>query len=272
MLSCTGGAGYFFGETDFWDSFPFLNSEVHQGEKKISVVKPKSFYSKRKSDFTGSKNEQFSFFPVLNDPSMSKMVGLDGKIFNRYEFSQVPVRKVYSGEKIHRKTSVPVSPLRIEKASLKLTVPHISSSIPNKAEVEAGREQSNQHQKTLHVVSNFPPRGASALREGVEVGSALTRGPASSWSHVGAGSSGTLVSFVVQVSSFRQRQRAEVLRGALEKKGYAAFIGKTELPDNRGTWYRVYIGRYFNRTGAERAASRFYREENRQAMVIRQTG
>ncbi|MCH8311997.1 MAG: SPOR domain-containing protein [Nitrospinae bacterium] len=100
-----------------------------------------------------------------------------------------------------------------------------------------------------------------ALREGAE-----------SSSHVNIGSSGTLVSYVVQVSAFRQWQHAQSLKAALGEKGYAAFIGKIELPENKGTWYRVYIGRYFNQAGAKMAAARFYREENRQAMVIRQTG
>jgi len=274
MLSFTG-AGYFIGETEIGASFPFITSEFQQIEKKKILPKPKSFYSKRKTSnvFTGSTIEQFSFFSVLNDPSLSKIVGLNGEIIKKYDSSPAPVKKIQSSQKIHRKKSTPVSPVQIKKASSKIAVPHLSPFLPKKAKVEAGRSI------TLGPASRWPLDNPGSSGTPVVSKLALLEGAESS-SHVNIGSSGTqaeqsllgIVSYVVQVSAFRQWQHAQSLKAALGGKGYAAFIGKVELAENKGTWYRVYIGRYFNQAGAKMAAARFYREENRQAMVVRQTG
>lgn len=280
MLSCTG-AGFFIGETEFTGSFPFINSEFHQVVKKKTIPKPKSFYSQRKNsnDFAATTSEHFSFFPILNDPALSKLVGLKGEIIKKYDSSPAPVTKVQSIQIIHRKQPAPVSPVQIEIASSKIAIPHSPHSIPKKTKMVLQRGNSNRMGRSFDEVPKIPSldntrsRGGP-LSGGEELNAERTGQTISREipSPVNIGSSGTLVSYVVQVSSFRQWQRAEVLRDALGKKRYAAFIGKIELPDNRGTWYRVYIGRYFNRAGAERAATRFYREENRRAMVIRQTG
>ena len=306
MLSFTG-AGYFIGETEIGASFPFITSEFQQIEKKKILPKPKSFYSKRKTSnvFTGSTIEQFSFFSVLNDPSLSKIVGLNGEIIKKYDSSPAPVKKIQSSQKIHRKKSTPVSPVQIKKASSKIAVPHLSPFLPKKAKVEAGRSitlgpasrwpldnpgssgtpltggEELNNERTSQTLPSESQSPANIRSSGTLAVSklALLEGAESS-SHVNIGSSGTqaeqsllgIVSYVVQVSAFRQWQHAQSLKAALEKKGYAAFIGKVELPGNKGTWYRVYIGRYFNQAGAKMAAARFYREENRQAMVVRQTG
>jgi len=271
MLSCTG-AGYFIGETEIGDSFPFTGTEFHQFEKKKSIPKPKSFYSKRRTPkiLPGSPSGEFSFFPVLNDPSLSKMVGLNGEIIKINNFSPAPpvsARKVPSRQKIHRITSTPISPVHIEKAVPKIAVLALPAS-PTKNSGLAIREVSLK--RNLKPFPRLSPLGPGEKAAAIaNIPSLGTTGPGTT--PAGKSSIG-LVSYVVQVSAFKQWQHAKILKLSLEKKGYVSFIGKTELPNNRGTWYRVYIGRYFNRAGAERAATRFYKEENRLAMVIRQTG
>ena len=159
MLSCTG-AGYFIGETEIRASFPFITSQFQQIEKKKNIPKPKSFYSNRKTSnyFTGSTIEQFSFFSVLNDPSLNKIVGLNGEIIKKYDSSPAPVKKIQSSQKIHRKKSTPVSPVQIKKASSKIAVPHLSPFLPRKAKVEAVRST------TLGPASRWPPQAAGAYK------------------------------------------------------------------------------------------------------------
>jgi cell division septation protein DedD len=285
ILSCTVGAGYVLAGTDMGDSFPLFNTEVHHVPKKVSAVKLKSFYSKRKTSYrtTGFSSDQYSFFSVLNDPSLSKMVGLNGKIIKKHTSSPAPVRRARVEKKVPRKTPVPVSTVRIMQASMKVATPPMQVSKPKKIRRDAQRKSLNPILKPVQAISipvldkKVEPKKVAVKQESnvlLKTLAALQTGdpnPVRSFKPVNA-SLHKIESFVVQVSSFKQLQRSQELKGALEKKGYPAFIGKTELPGNAGAWYRVYIGRYFDHAGAEMAADRFYRKENHKAVVIRQTG
>jgi cell division septation protein DedD len=269
MLSCSGGASFFLDGVEIGDSFPFFSSEAHEVTKKKNIVKPKSFYSKRKTESIDSTIENLSFFPVLDDPSLSKMVGLNGQIIKKYNYTPASVKAPRPEKKIQKKISAPVSSPPIEKAVLKVPVPALPPAKPK--EVEARPEPSNpisQILKDFPIL--FPPEDTGANKTRVESKTARAK-KTESLKTVGDPSP-EMVSFVVQVSSVRQLQRAEDLRSALEKKGYASFIDKIKLPDNKGTWYRVNIGRYLDHAGAEMAAAKYYREENRKAMVIRHSG
>jgi hypothetical protein len=270
-LSCVVGVGLFLRGADIADSFAFFNSEFHQVTKKKNLVKPKSFYSKRRSRVADFKYEQLSFFPVLNDPSLNKVMGLNGRVINKINYSPPPARVFQPRKKIRKKPSVPVSSTPIEKTVLKTVPLDIASVEPEKLAKVARLEPSLS---VSQILKDFPILSSHG---GNMSGSTLAKsGPVllkrAKESKTANNSLSEMVSFVVQVSSFRKMQHAEVLRGALQKKGYAAFIGKTELPNNKGTWYRVNVGRYLDRAGAEMAAAKYYREENKRAMVIRQSG
>ena len=56
--------------------------------------------------------------------------------------------------------------------------------------------------------------------------------------------------FTVNVGSFRERVRAERLVNELKEKGYKAFVGEATIPQ-RGTWYRVSVGRFPSREKAQ---------------------
>jgi len=244
LLSCTGGAGFFLGGAEVGDGFDFFNSEVGPVTKKKNLVKPKSFYSKRRIQVSDFNYDQLSFFPILNDSSLNTMMGLNGQVITKTSYSPPPVRVAPPEKNIQKKPPAPVAeivPVRFETARMK-TAPTAPAG-PKKVWIAPQEKSSRQRSE--------PP---------VNPRRAIT------------GSSGTLVSYVVQVGSFKQWQRAEVLRSALEKKGYASFIGKTELPGNKGTWYRVNIGAYLDHTGAKKAAMKYYRKENQKAMVTRQSG
>ena len=61
--------------------------------------------------------------------------------------------------------------------------------------------------------------------------------------------------FVVQVASFNNRKEAEATRTKLAAKGYSATLSEVELND-KGTWYRVRIGRHLEREAAAEIATK----------------
>ncbi|MEE9258200.1 MAG: SPOR domain-containing protein [Nitrospinaceae bacterium] len=83
-------------------------------------------------------------------------------------------------------------------------------------------------------------------------------------------SSGKVLRFAVQVSSFRDLARAEALKVRLEKKGYPVFLTTADLPGRGGEWHRVLLGRYGDWETANRAAQKARDEEKLNAVVIRQ--
>jgi len=270
LLSCTGGAGLFLSDAEIGHSFAFFNSGEQPVVKKKNLVKPKSFYSKRKPKVADFKYEQLSFFPVLDDSSLSKMMGLNGHIIKKINYSPPSVRVSRPEKKIRKKPPAPVSPVRIEKADMKRASSAITHAVPKKIEIATRKEPSKS---VSQILREFPILFAGGDTGSGQIPAAST--PVSSISARPLKKAGDplpeKVLFVVQVSSFRTMQRAEVLRDALGKKGYASFIGKKELPDNKGTWYRVNIGRYLDHAGAKMAASKYYRAENRKAIVIRKS-
>lgn len=61
--------------------------------------------------------------------------------------------------------------------------------------------------------------------------------------------------FVVQVASFNNRKEAEATRTKLAAKGYSATLSEVELND-KGTWYRVRIGRHLEKEAAAEIATK----------------
>jgi cell division septation protein DedD len=56
--------------------------------------------------------------------------------------------------------------------------------------------------------------------------------------------------FTVNVGSFRERVKAERLMNELKDKGYKAFVAEATIPQ-KGTWYRVSVGRFPSRKEAQ---------------------
>ncbi len=57
--------------------------------------------------------------------------------------------------------------------------------------------------------------------------------------------------FTLQISSYQDKSMAEGDVRKMKKKGYAAFIVSSDIP-NRGLWHRVRIGSFAKRSSAER--------------------
>lgn len=77
--------------------------------------------------------------------------------------------------------------------------------------------------------------------------------------------------FAVQVSSFRQEERAGALKIKLQKNGFDSFLMETELPNHGGKWYRVFLGKYNDEELAHKDAERARQEYNLNAVVVRKT-
>lgn len=74
------------------------------------------------------------------------------------------------------------------------------------------------------------------------------------------------VRFTVQIASYPDRDMAEEEMKKMKKRGYAAFIVSSELPD-KGTWHRVRLGSFTNKASAEKLAKELRTKENLSPMV-----
>ena len=75
--------------------------------------------------------------------------------------------------------------------------------------------------------------------------------------------------FAVQISSFRNKNKADELKTKLQKKGFDSFLMETELPNHGGKWFRVFLGKYSNEGLAHKDAERARQEYKLNAVVIR---
>ncbi|MEE2987882.1 MAG: SPOR domain-containing protein [Nitrospinota bacterium] len=180
--------------------------------KKISPVKPKMIRNKDSDKTSDRGKERFTFFEILNDPNMEKIVGLDGAIIANASLSVK--------EKALRKK--PVS-----------STPPANSRIPASPAAE-----SNNPTATKNLA------GQSGTQPGDDF------------------------NFTVQVSSFKDLNRAEALRKKLKLKGFPAFLKMAALPE-QGEWFRVFLGRYKDWESASLAAQKARNEEKLNAVVLR---
>jgi len=61
--------------------------------------------------------------------------------------------------------------------------------------------------------------------------------------------------FVVQVSSYHLKKEAEEARDRLKENGIAAYIVESNIPE-KGTWYRVRVGRHLDQQKAHEVAEK----------------
>ena len=81
----------------------------------------------------------------------------------------------------------------------------------------------------------------------------------------------TLHGIFVQVSSFRNQNKAGALKTKLQEKGFDSFLIETELSNNKGKWYRVFLGKYSDEELAAKDAERARKELRINAVVVRKT-
>jgi len=76
--------------------------------------------------------------------------------------------------------------------------------------------------------------------------------------------------YSIQVGSFRSIEQAHRLQDQLVKKGYEARIGLSVV-QGQGTWYRVRVGRYTDRSAADKSAQHLQENENIDVLVMRES-
>jgi len=59
--------------------------------------------------------------------------------------------------------------------------------------------------------------------------------------------------YTIQVGSYPEKAMAEEEAKNMKKRGYAAFLVATDIPE-KGKWYRVRVGSFANRQSAEKLA------------------
>ena len=77
--------------------------------------------------------------------------------------------------------------------------------------------------------------------------------------------------FAVQVSSFRDEKKAEILKTDLQIKGFDAFLMEAELPNHGGKWYRVFLGRYNDEDLARKDAELARQKHKLNSVIVRKT-
>ena len=66
--------------------------------------------------------------------------------------------------------------------------------------------------------------------------------------------------YTIQVGSYPERALADEDMKNMKRRGYAAFVVATAIPD-KGTWYRVRVGSFGNRQSAEKLAKELKAKE-----------
>ena len=72
--------------------------------------------------------------------------------------------------------------------------------------------------------------------------------------------------WAVQLSAYQDRGEADRFAAGLRDKGYAPYIVEAAVP-NKGTWYRVRLGRFPNKDAASGYLSDFKRETSMSGIV-----
>jgi hypothetical protein len=182
----------------------YLEKEV--SAKKLRAVKPK--FIRDKVAPVAPDEPVYTFFETLNDTTMTRYVGLNGKLLPTVLPTALPV--------VPTKTVIPSTPEK-QVPSEPLAKPEIKQARNIRAEV------------------------------------------------------GERPRYAVQVSSFRDAERAGALKLRLQKKGFDAFLMQAELANNAGTWHRVFLGRYADEEKAQEAARLARSQYKLNAVVVRKT-
>lgn len=255
LLSVLGLAGWGVYSAGQNDLFSFLDSESKeqiQLAKKDRAVKPKSFFSKVKNVIPAPvKQYDYTFFETLEDVDLERYVDLDGKV-------KVMKKTVHSwvdevGKVIHEP--------RILLASYK-------------EPGEVSEKPSSSYEDIINKLDDLmkeEPKKKSAPRTAPPSSSKRSSPPRVSSDSVKrtAPTSPSLKSYMVQVSSFKKLSHARSMESKLQQKGYSAFVKSVEVSKAKGTWYRVFLGKYQTEANARAAAKQAQRRHNLKTIILK---
>jgi len=74
------------------------------------------------------------------------------------------------------------------------------------------------------------------------------------------------VRYTIQVGSYPEKALAEEETKNMKKRGYAAFLVATDIPE-KGKWYRVRVGSFANKQSAEKLAKELKNKEGIESFI-----
>ncbi|CCQ91359.1 exported hypothetical protein [Nitrospina gracilis 3/211] len=248
FIAIGAGTGYAWRSDIF---APSLESEnPSEAVKKVRAIKPDNLKNKLQDVVPAPEvKNDFTFFDTLTDVSQNRFIDLDGNIIQMEGYEQespVDESEAEAGEPVVGPEE-PVIALP-ESEPVQVVQKKTETSLEKKIrELEALVDDSG---KTMPSQTGS---GESSIEKPVANESTVS-------------SSGD-ARFQVQVSSFREVERARVLKEKLQKKGYPAFYTPVDLP-GKGVWYRVFLGEFERRGAAEEAARLARMRDSLQTMIL----
>lgn len=246
-----------------WRSNIFVPSSLDSPEEakmvqKQRAVKPENLKSMLKDVVPAPRVEHdFTFFDTLNDVEQGRFVDLDGTLIEKPKPASA---EESTGEEPAGKT--PDAPTQGPEDTAPVVVAENTNTktLEDKIkELEALLGESPESRETES--SAFEIETPSV--EPVETPSV----EATSMSNFDSDLPADGPRFQVQVSSFREVERARALETRLQKKGYDAFHTAVAIP-GKGVWYRVFLGEFSAKGKAQEAASRARQQDDLQTMIL----
>jgi cell division septation protein DedD len=250
LISLAGWGIYTAGQNDL---FSFLNNksdESVQVVKKDRAVKPKSFFKQVKDVMPAPvKNYDYTFFETLEDVNLERYVDLDGKV-------KVMKKTVHSWVddvgKVINEPRILLAAYKepVEPSNESSSYDDIINKLDDLMREEPKKKTTPRTAPTRPVKHQSPPTASSSATRRVEP-------PVSSFKP-----------YMVQVSSFKKLSHARSLESKLQKKGYSPFVKSVEV-SQKGTWYRVFLGKYQTEASARAAAQKAKRLHKLKAIVLK---
>ena len=242
VLAVLGGGSYFLVKKATFFLEP-ARSESPEVVKKAHPVKPENFRERFGNTQKSPEEEPFTFFETLNDTSLEKFVGLDGKVHSKGTPATAAATVSDAKESVSSLSAVSHT-----------SEPKVSAS-PAVGATPAPKTSASSHPQAS-VGASDPGKPKDTAKSVRQLLDELSDVPG----------------FAVQVSSFREIEKAVALKDYLAKKGYPVFLATARLAEGGGSWHRVMLGRYKDWETANQAAAKARSEEKLNAVVIREDG
>jgi cell division septation protein DedD len=233
VLALAGVGAYSSGK---WvlDTVRAIGERPEPVAKKRAPVKPETLVTES-ADATWEEEprheERFTFFETLGDSSMTKIAGLEGRILSKED---VALKEASPGPA--RKQAARAAPVRSRPAVADVPA-HAEAEPPKRPEVKTALGPEEEFALALP--------GRRSPREDTDEAGPL---------------------YAVQVSSFRDSDRARHLEEKLKEMGYEAF--QLAAGSASEVHHRVYLGKYADRQSADMAARKVRMQEALGGMVI----
>jgi cell division protein FtsN len=175
------------------------------------------------------KNNEYTFYKTLTDKE-DKTVSLDLKSKQAAEENKAVMKE--SGTEAHQdKVAQPPKP---EKKPEKAIEKKPEKMIEKRMEIKVERTPVSSPKQT----ASTPPQ---AKKEHALAPAAKTR-------------------YSLQIASYSEKEMADEEVKRMKKRGYAAFVVASEVPD-KGTWYRVRLGSFSNKAAADKLMNELHAKE-----------